>query len=66
MVYFTAVPAKGTMTIRWRDRDEIKTCRSEIDINAQEYANDDLYRGSVICKIEKNVDKTHPVKGDEQ
>ena len=66
MVYFTAVPAKGMMTIRWRDQDEIKTCRSEFHINTQEYANDDLYRGAVICKIEKNVDKSHPVKGDEQ
>ena len=66
MVYFTALPPESTMTIRWRDKDDIKMCRSEMKINGQEFANDDLYRGLVICKIEKKTDLSHARTGDEQ
>ena len=66
VVYFTALPPESTMTIRWRDQDEIKMCRSNIKINSQEYANDDLYRGSVMCEVKKKADKSDPTKGEEQ
>ncbi len=66
VVYFTALPPESSMRIRWRDQDEIKMCHSQIKIDSQDYGNDDLYRGEVICEVENKVDKSHTTKGDEQ
>ena len=65
MVYFTAVPPESKIQIRWRSQDEIKVCQGLLSVNQQNYATDDLYRGELLCNVEKVEGDSGSSKGDE-